>query len=116
MGHASAAADQRESGQHALFGDGGAGLAPIRLAAVSPWSLSERMTQAKDAFGFYLAAHTADRYWQWLDATRVRSVAALDEAGAPVGGGSTRRSLADVAKGAGGGTSARGKRMQVGNG
>src|SRR3546814_15043717 len=49
MGHASAAADQRESGQHALFGDGGAGLAPIRLAAVSPWSQSERMPQEKEA-------------------------------------------------------------------
>src|SRR3546814_8303426 len=52
MGHASAAADQRESGQHALFGVGGAGLAPIRLEAVSPWSLSERITPDKYASGF----------------------------------------------------------------
>src|SRR3546814_5640285 len=56
MGHASAAADQRESGQHALLGDGGAGIAPIRLAAVSPWSLSESMTQEKGDYGFCLVA------------------------------------------------------------
>src|SRR3546814_5580070 len=93
MGHASAAADQRESGQHALFGDGGAGLAPIRLAAVSPWSLSERMTQEKDAFGFYLSAHPVDRYRHLLAANGVRSFAALAEAGGPVGGGRTSASI-----------------------
>src|SRR3546814_4186296 len=47
MGHASAAADQRESGQHALFGDGGAGLAPIRLAAVSPWRSEEHTSEVQ---------------------------------------------------------------------
>src|SRR3546814_4378342 len=90
--------------------DLGAGLAPIRLAAVSPWSLSERMTQEKDAFGFYLSAHPVDRYRHLLAANGVRSFAALAEAGGPVGGGRTSASMAALVEEARWRTSASGKR------
>ncbi len=110
LAHASAAADQRNSGQHGLFGAGSAGLAPIRLATTKPWSLSERMTQEKDAFGFYLSAHPVDRYRHLLAANGVRSYSDLSAAGGPVGGGRTSAAMAGLMEDARWRTSASGKR------
>ena len=110
LAHASVAADQRNSGQHGLFGDSGAGIVPIRLAAVAPWGLAERMAQEKDAFGFYLSAHPVDRYGHLLASHGVKSFAALAEGGGPVGGGRTSASMAALMEEARWRTSQSGKR------
>ena len=110
LAHASAAAEQRNSGQHGLFGDAGAGLAPIRMASVPQWSLSERMSQEKDAFGFYLSAHPVDRYRHILGVNGVRSLAALTAAGGPAGGGRSSATMAALMEDARWRTSASGKR------
>jgi DNA polymerase III alpha subunit len=58
LAHAASAHDQRISGQHGLFGGASeSGVAPIRLPRDSRWSLAERMTAERDAFGFYFSAH-----------------------------------------------------------
>jgi DNA polymerase-3 subunit alpha len=63
LSHAASVHDQRTSGQGGLFGgDGGTGVAPIRLPQAANWSLAERMAAEKEAFGFYFSAHPIDRY------------------------------------------------------
>ncbi|HTG79324.1 MAG TPA: DNA polymerase III subunit alpha [Sphingomicrobium sp.] len=80
LAHAASAHDQRISGQHGLFGGASeSGVAPIRLPRDSRWSLAERMTAERDAFGFYFSAHPVDAQRHLLAAHKVRSFADLSE-------------------------------------
>ena len=83
LAHASSAASQRESGQGGLFGDAGAGVAPIRLPQAAHWTIAERMGAEKDAFGFYFSAHPTDRFRHLADANKARSFAELAAMPAP---------------------------------
>lgn len=110
MSSASAAAEQRNSGQHGLFGEEEGGLAPLRLASVQPWSLAERMLYEKESFGFYLSAHPVDRYRHLLSVYGVQTLAQITMGGGPVGGGKTSASMAVLMEEARWRTSASGKR------
>jgi DNA polymerase-3 subunit alpha len=80
LAHAASAADQRESGQHGLFGgDASAGVPPIRLPKAAEWTLVERMAAEREAFGFYFSAHPVDHHRHLLAAHRVKTHAELGE-------------------------------------
>ncbi|HET9811793.1 MAG TPA: DNA polymerase III subunit alpha, partial [Sphingomicrobium sp.] len=78
LAHASSAAEQRTSGQHGLFGSGGAGVPPIRLPQAE-WTLAQRMAAERESFGFYFAAHPVDAHRHLLAAQKVKSFAELAE-------------------------------------
>ena len=76
-----ASAEQnRISGQGGLFGGSEASIAAIKLPKDKSWSLAERMTQEKEAFGFYFSAHPIDRYRHLVEAHGARSFGALTSA------------------------------------
>jgi DNA polymerase-3 subunit alpha len=80
LAHAASAADQRESGQHGLFGgESSSGIAPIRLPREANWTLAERMAAEREAFGFYFSAHPVDHHRHLLAAHRVRTYSELGE-------------------------------------
>jgi DNA polymerase-3 subunit alpha len=55
-------AHERATGQGGLFG-GDVDLAPVlQLPAAEPWTLAERMTREKEAFGLYFSAHPVEQY------------------------------------------------------
>ncbi len=59
---ANASAHERSTGQGGLFG-GDVDVAPVlQLPAAEPWTLAERMTREKDAFGFYFSSHPVEQY------------------------------------------------------
>ncbi|MBT3790224.1 MAG: DNA polymerase III subunit alpha [Alphaproteobacteria bacterium] len=60
--HASAAAEDRASGQESLFGGPDAGIDEPELPSVTDWSSMERLRNEFDAIGFYLSAHPLDMY------------------------------------------------------
>src|SRR3984957_3955127 len=61
--HASAAADDRGSGQVSLFGGGEAGRGPMpALHAVTDWPTAEKLQKEFEAIGFYLSSHPLDAY------------------------------------------------------
>ena len=76
LAHAASAADQRESGQHGLFGSGDSSLPPIRLPQTE-WSMAQRMAVERESFGFYFSAHPVDAYRHLLAAQKVKSFAEL---------------------------------------
>jgi DNA polymerase-3 subunit alpha len=56
-----------------LFG-GDVDIAPaLQLAAAEPWTLAERMTREKEAFGFYFSAHPVEQYEAIIAARSARS-------------------------------------------
>jgi DNA polymerase-3 subunit alpha len=59
---AQAAAEERESGQIGLFGDGAARAEPLRLPAIPDWPQLERLAHEAEAVGFHLSAHPLDTY------------------------------------------------------
>jgi DNA polymerase-3 subunit alpha len=70
---ANASAHERSTGQGGLFG-GDIAIAPsLQLPAAEPWTLAERMTREKDAFGFYYSAHPVEQYEAILSARAARS-------------------------------------------
>ncbi len=88
---ASSAAHQRESGQGGLFGgEDDASHAPVPLSLQARWPASERMTQEREAFGFYFSAHPVDRYRQFTRGRGVRSYAELCGGDAPMPTGEGR--------------------------
>jgi len=101
----------RTSGQGGLFGDeaGSAGEA-IRLPADARWSLSQRMEQEKEAFGFYFSAHPVDRYSHLAQAHGVRAYSALAELSIPDDGSRAGATMAVLVEEARWRTSARGRR------
>jgi DNA polymerase-3 subunit alpha len=76
---ASSAADARTSGQGGLFGEGPANVVPLRPIQAAEWSMAERMSQEKEAFGFYFSAHPVDRFRALADAQGARTFTALAE-------------------------------------
>ncbi len=76
---ASAAAQERASGQASLFGGLGDEAPAVGrgLAEIAPWSAMERLNHEFQAIGFYLSAHPLDAYGTRLERLRVVSSAAL---------------------------------------
>jgi len=75
LAHASAAHDQRTTGQAALFGASSSELAPIRLPRDASWTIAQRMAAERDAFGFYFSAHPVDASRHLLAAHNVKTFA-----------------------------------------
>jgi DNA polymerase-3 subunit alpha len=113
LGHAASAANQRESGQHGLFGGGSsAGIAPIRLPKDAQWTLAERMSAEREAFGFYFSAHPVDQHRHLLAAHRVRTFAELGEIDVAEGARSAA-TMAGLVEGVRWRVSARGRRYMM---
>jgi DNA polymerase-3 subunit alpha len=110
LAHAAAAQDQRTSGQGGLFGGAEeTGVPPIRLPRAS-WTLAERMTAERDAFGFYFSAHPVDAQRHLLAAHKVRSFAELGALPAPTDGSRGQAMMAGLIEGTRWRTSAKGRR------
>ena len=104
--------DQKTSGQGGLFGEGDAAGDTIRLATAR-WTLSRRMEQEKEAFGFYFSAHPVDRHAHLAKMHGARAFGALSDLSIPDDGtraGATMAVLVEEAKWR---TSARGKRYMM---
>ena len=86
LAHASSAAEQRESGQHGLFGGSPAAIAPIRLAKAEEWSLAQRMAAERDSFGFYFSSHPVESHRHLLDANRAKTFGELADMPMPAEG------------------------------
>jgi DNA polymerase-3 subunit alpha len=106
---ANAAEERRTGGQHGLFG-GEASITAIKLPKSASWSLAERMSAEKEAFGFYFSAHPVDRYRHAATANGARSHAALCAAVNPAEGERVGGVLAALVEDARWRTSARGRR------
>jgi DNA polymerase III subunit alpha len=61
-----ALAEERESGQIAMFGGGGAQTEKLRLPQTPVWPQLERLAFEAEAIGFHLTAHPLDAYAQAL--------------------------------------------------
>jgi len=59
---AQAMAEERDSGQIGLFGDGAARAEPLRLPAIPDWPQLDRLAHEAEAVGFHLSAHPLDAY------------------------------------------------------
>ncbi len=103
----------RNSGQGGLFGAEDGGSVTVPLAPVAAWSLAERMSQEKDAFGFYFSAHPVDRYRHLADAHHARSFATICSMPAPVDGSRTGAIMAGMVEDVRWRTSARGRRYAM---
>ena len=111
LAHASSAHDQRTSGQGGLFGGPAtSGVAPIRLPQGARWSLAERMTAERDAFGFYFSAHPVDAQRHLLAAHKVRSFGELASLPSFGEGGRSSAMMAGLVEEARWRTSAKGRR------
>jgi DNA polymerase-3 subunit alpha len=111
LAHAVSAADERSSGQAALFGgDTQAGVAPIRLPRDASWTLAQRMAAEHGAFGFYFSAHPVDAQKHLLAAHKVRSFAELASIPVPSDGGRSSANMAGLVEEARWRTSAKGRR------
>jgi len=70
---ANSSAHERSTGQGGLFG-GDIAIAPaLQLPAVEPWTLAERMTREKEAFGFYFSSHPVEQFEAIILARGARS-------------------------------------------
>lgn len=79
LASANAAARERSSGQGGLFG-GDMDMAPaLQLPAAEPWTLAERMTKEKEAFGFYFSSHPVEQYQAILAARKARTYGEICE-------------------------------------
>mgnify|MGYP001362495160 CR=1 FL=1 len=103
----------RVSGQGGLFGGEETSIAAVQLPNGAHWSLAERMTQEKEAFGFYLSAHPVDRYRHLADAHHARSFGAICSLPAPVDGSRTGAVMAGLVEDVRWRTSARGRRYAM---
>ncbi|MFT9098976.1 MAG: DNA polymerase III subunit alpha [Zymomonas mobilis subsp. pomaceae] len=63
----------RDSGQGGLFGAAEMAMPSIQLPDDKVWTLAERMTAEKEAFGFFFSSHPLDHYHSLLSAMRIRS-------------------------------------------
>ena len=111
LAHAISAADERSSGQAALFGgDAHAGVAPIRLPRDASWTIAQRMAAEHDSFGFYFSAHPVDAQKHLLAAHKVRTFAELASIPVPSDGGRSSAMMAGLVEDARWRTSAKGRR------
>ena len=115
LAHAASAHDQRTSGQHGLFGGAGGeqSAGAIRLPRGAGWSLAERMTAEREAFGFYFSAHPVDAQRHLLATHRVRSFAELASLPAPADGGRSSAMMAGLVESTNWRTSAKGRRYMM---
>ncbi|ALJ12753.1 DNA polymerase III subunit alpha [Sphingopyxis macrogoltabida] len=70
---ANSSAHERSTGQGGLFGGDVAIMPVLQLPAAEPWTLAERMTREKEAFGFYFSAHPVEQYEAIIAARGARS-------------------------------------------
>jgi DNA polymerase-3 subunit alpha len=105
---ASSAEQNRTSGQGGLFGGADTSVAAIKLPKDKSWSLAERMTQEKEAFGFYFSAHPIDRYRHLAEAHGAKSYGAL--CGASIGEERVPGTMAGLVEDVRWRTSAKGRR------
>ncbi|MFL0414570.1 DNA polymerase III subunit alpha [uncultured Sphingomonas sp.] len=101
--------EARTSGQHGLFGDAEPAGDAIKLPNAR-WSMSERIEQEKEAFGFYFSAHPVDRHAHLAKAHGARLYTALAELAIPDDGTRAGATMAVLVEDARWRTSARGKR------
>lgn len=76
-GHASLAADERQSSQESLFGDAGIEIENPPLPAVDEWLPLDLLTNEHAAIGFYLSGHPLDGYQKALRLARVENYAEI---------------------------------------
>ncbi len=70
---ANSSAHERSTGQGGLFG-GDIAIAPaLQLPVAEPWTLAERMTREKEAFGFYFSSHPVEQYEAIISARGART-------------------------------------------
>ena len=100
----------RTSGQGGLFGGEEHKAAAIKLAANVSWPTAERMTQEREAFGFYFSAHPVDRYRHVATAHGAKSYAAICDMAGPAEGGRYGAMMAGLVEDVRWRTSARGRR------
>jgi DNA polymerase-3 subunit alpha len=111
LAHAARAADERSSGQAALFGgDAGAAATPIRLPRDVSWTLAQHMAAEHDSFGFYFSAHPVDAHQHLLAAHQAKSFAELASLPLPADGSRSTATIAGLVEEARWRTSARGRR------
>ena len=72
LGSANVNARERSIGQDFLFGEIDT-VPALRLPVAEPWTLAERMTREKEAFGFYFSAHPVEQYEAIVAARGARS-------------------------------------------
>ncbi len=115
LAYAASAHGERTSGQHGLFGGGGAEATAeaIRLPRSVAWTLAERMGAERDAFGFYFSAHPVDAQRHLLAAHRVKSFAELASLPAPADGGRSAAMMAGLVESTNWRTSAKGRRYMM---
>jgi DNA polymerase-3 subunit alpha len=101
--------ESRTSGQGGLFGESEPSGGAINLPRSAVWSLADKITAEKDAFGYYFSAHPLDRYQHLVRTQGAREIASLGEIAIPEGGrvGATIAALIEDARWR---TSARGNR------
>ena len=104
--------DQKTSGQGGLFGDTAHAGDAIRLPSAK-WTLSQRMDQEKEAFGFYFSAHPVDRHAHLAKMHGARSFASLGELRIPEDGTRAGAAMAALVEDARWRTSARGRRYMM---
>jgi DNA polymerase-3 subunit alpha len=112
LAHASVAAEQRDSGQHGLFGGAEAHAAPIRLPRDAVWTLAERMAAEREACGFYFSDHPVDAQRHLLAAYRVLRFADLGDVQVPEGTRATAM-MAGLVEGVRWRVSAKGRRYMM---
>lgn len=105
--------DQKTSGQGGLFGDTSHAGDAIRLPTAAKWTLSQRMDQEKEAFGFYFSAHPVDRHAHLARMHGARTFASLGELRIPEDGTRAGATMAALVEDARWRTSARGKRYMM---
>ena len=105
--------DARTSGQGGLFGGESHAGDSIKLPPGAAWTLSERMEQEKEAFGFYFSAHPVDRHAHLARLHGARAFVALGELNIPDDGSRAGATMAVLVEEARWRTSARGKRYMM---
>ena len=111
LAHAASASHARTSGQGGLFGGSSdSGVAPIRLPRDASWTLAERMSAERDAFGFYFSAHPVDAQRHLLAAHKVRRFADLASVPIATDGARSTATMAALVETAKWATSQKGRR------
>ena len=100
----------RTSGQGGLFGGEEHKAAAIKLPTNANWSTADRMTQERDAYGFYFSAHPVDRYRHIADIHGAKSYASVCESSPAPDSGRLGAMMAALVEDVRWRTSARGKR------
>ena len=103
----------RASGQGGLFGAEDVAGDAIKLPGSARWTLSQRMEQEKEAFGFYFSAHPVDRHGHLARMHGCRQFTALGELNIPDDGTRAGATMAVLVEEARWRTSARGKRYMM---